>query len=179
MLRIATYFILGVGTAFLGYWLLCTGEVAYGRGFSAGNMDVAYRVKEIGVLKIKRLEYVVLSDGRCEEETIHAADGQDTSFTRVYRDGGTATTVAFTTKPGQTIWIGKDRKVRVASTPLHIGEVRLLEKHGGSAVLQPVSSLEELQAVIAKLNAEPGAPPHGGPASPLGSSEGSGGDRHR
>jgi len=158
MIRTATYVILGLGVAFLGYVLLCTGGVQYGAGFSAGNIDVAYTVKEVGVLKLKSLEYVVLSDGRCEEETIHAADGKDTSFTRVYRDAGTTTTVAFATKSGQTIWIGKDRKVRVASTPLNLRDVQVLAKHGGREVTQPVSSLEDLQAVIDKLKAEPDGP---------------------
>ena len=158
MIRTATYAILGVGVAFLGYGLLCTGGVQYGAGFSAENIDVAYTVKEVGVLKFKSLEYVVLSDGRCEEETIHAADGKDTSFTRVYRDAGTTTTVTFAAKSGQTIWIGKDRKVRVASTPLNIRDVQVLAKHGGREMAQPVSSLEDLQAVIEKLKAEPDGP---------------------
>src|SRR6266446_4077808 len=154
MIRVATFTVLGLIAAAIGCVLLFTGGQSHGAGFSVGNLHVEYMVNAPGVIRPARIEYVVLSAGRFDEQTIQAAAGTDTSFTRVYRDAGADTTVAFNTKPGQTVWIGKDRKVRVASKPLQMSDVQLLEKHAGSESLQAIASLEELQAAVAKLKAE-------------------------
>lgn len=139
----------------LAYALLFTGGQAHDNSFSAWNLHVQYEIKSIGI-RPERIEYVVVSDGRYDKQTIQGADGEDTTFTRIYRSAGLDTTVAFKTKHGQTVWIGKDRKVRFALKPLLMSDVHLLEKHAGSDSSQTIGSLEELQAAIAKLKANKG-----------------------
>jgi len=149
-----TFTILGLIAAAAAYVLLSTGGQAHGGSFTTGNLHVEYEINAPGAIRPERIEYVVLSDGRYDEQTIHAKAGEDTSFTLVYRAGGSDTTVTFKTKPGQTVWIGKDRKARFAPKPLQMSDVHVLEKHAGSGSLQAIGSLEELQAAIAKLKGE-------------------------
>ncbi|MDD4440358.1 MAG: hypothetical protein PHX41_00545 [Kiritimatiellae bacterium] len=136
----------------VAYALLFTGGQAHDNSFSAWNLHVQYEIKSIGI-RPERIEYVVVSDGRYDKQTIQGADDEETTFTRIYRSAGLDTTVAFKTKHGQTVWIGKDRKVRFAPTPLLMSDVHLLEKHSGSDSSQTIGSLEELEAAIAKLKA--------------------------
>ncbi len=160
MIRFAIFLILAGIAAAIVHVLLFTGGHSYNDGFVVENVEVRYMINAPGVIRPERLEYVILSDGRFEEQTIEAGDGKRTSFSRVYRDGDTVTTVAFTTKPGQTVWIGKDRKARLASVPLRMKDVWLLKQHRGDKAIR-VSSLEELHAVLAKLKAETRAAPNG------------------
>jgi len=153
--RVITFTLLGVIAAVASYLLLFTGGHARGGSFAAGNLRVEYEISAPGAVRPERIDYVVLSDGRYDEKTIHATAGGDTSFTLVYRGAGSDTKVPFKTKPGETVWIGKDRKARFAPKPLQMGDVHLLEKHAGRESLQAIGSLEELQAAIAKRKGEP------------------------
>ncbi len=154
MIRVITFTLLGLIAAAAGYVLLSTGGHARGGSFAAGNLHVEYEINAPGAIRPERLEYVVLSDGRYDTRTMRVTAGEDRSFTFVYRAGGSDTTVAFKTKPGQTVWIGKDRKARLAPKPLRMRDVHVLEKHAGNESLKAIGSLEELQAAIAKLKGE-------------------------
>ena len=127
-----------------------------------------YEIGASGGTKPERIVYVVLSDGSPDGVSIQSEDGKDIRFAYVYRDAGRTTTVAFTNKLGQTVWIGRDRKARLVPTPLSAGDIHLLEDHGGNEVSHELSTMGELLAAIAKLKAEPAAAPNGGPTNSLG-----------
>jgi hypothetical protein len=135
--------------------LLFTGGHGYGATFFAGQLHVQYWIEAPGVIRPERLAYAVVSVGRPDEQEVDAAYGRPTKFTRIYYDAGKTNRVAFSTRPGQAVWIGRDRAVRVVPRSLRIREVQLIEQRAGSEAVQAVSSLEQLEEVLAKLKAEP------------------------
>jgi|SRR6516162_8628846 hypothetical protein len=151
MIRAATSVILSLIAVAVGYLLLFADQPSHGAGFSAGNLHVEYMACAPGLIRHDRIKYVVLSDGFCPEGSTQEDDAKHTRFHRLYRRADQDTTIVFETKPGQTVWIGKDRKPHFARRPLQLSEVYLLKKYAGSEMLRAIGSVEDLQAALDKL----------------------------
>jgi hypothetical protein len=131
-----------------------TGGQSHSAQFSFGGVNVEYEVNAPGRLRPDRLEYVILSEGDCQAETIHFSNGVPSTITRVCLDEGKTNRVSFSTKPGQTVWISKDRSVHIASVPIQLNEIKFMEQHSGEDLKQNVSSLENLKATLARMGAK-------------------------
>jgi hypothetical protein len=160
MIRALLLLVAGLFIAILLYALLFTGGHSRGGSFGLGAIRVAYEINAPGALRAERLEYVVLSEDEPQAESVHSSNGISATIARTYIDAGKTNTISFSTKPGQTVWIGKDRSVRVTSVPLSLKDIKLIEQHKGDAALQSIRSLEELTKVLAALSAEPDAAPN-------------------
>ena len=143
----------------IGSSLVFSADRTFGRtrnfSFRTGNVYVEYETFKPRWGASERLEHVFLMQEPTSGRTNGFGFGGRThTHTLVYRDGGT---VSFTTKPGETtVWIGEDRTARIAATAFRTSDIQFLEKLRENLALQ-VASLEEFQAVIARLKAEPGA----------------------
>ena len=167
MIRVLSFLAAGALVAVLAYALLpvglSTGGHSHGASFSFGSINVRYEINAPATLRSERLEYVILSEGEPQSESVHNSNGIPVTITRVYVDAGKTNRISFSTKPGQTVWIGKDRSVHIASAPLQLSDVKLIEQHSGEGVQQTVSSLEDLRKALVALRAEPSASPNAAP----------------
>lgn len=149
----------------IGSSLFFSADRTFGRArdfsFRAGNLYVEYETFRSRWRASERLEFVFLTEEPTAARTNGFGFGGRThTHTLVYRDGGM---VRFTTKPGgTTVWIGKDRTARIAPTAFRTSDIQFIEKLRDTPAMQ-VSPLEEFQAVIARLKAEPGATPKAAP----------------
>lgn len=88
-------------------------------------------------------------DGFPWKQTRLLSDGKH-QFTFRYQDSDS---LAFTVQPGQTVWIGKDRKPHITWAQWTVNEVKSLERLSGATGIR-VSSLDELRTAITTLKAE-------------------------
>ena len=162
MLRSLTFVVVCAGV--LAYYVLLRGGSSQSGSFHAGNLYGAYEIHSQGRLP-ERLGYLVLSEAwpdiEYEGPTGGSLPGHQGPFRFAYRYQG-GVRVSSLVQPGQTVWIGADRKAFVIPTVLSPAEIRLLQERGAE-IAQHVSSPQEVRERVGKLKAEPGAPPNAAP----------------